>query len=324
MSTPARGLVLSYHRIAPRGPDPWGLRVAEPCFAAQMEALRAVAEPVTLAELAAGHGGRDGRPAIAVTFDDGYHDNLAALPHLATHRIPATVFVATGYTGRRHFWWEVMEQVFLTPGTLPARLALRWGAHAFAWETGSAADYTPAQHAADCHGFRWGGEPGSRIRLYFDVHAALWSLPVEARMDLAEDILAWSSRPAEALADARPMTAGEVAALARHDGIAIGGHGVNHPALDTLPPAAQRAEILGGRAFLRELTGQPVEGFAYPHGRHTAEAVATLRAAGFVAACTTREAAVAPGDDPLLLPRMVVKHWDGAEFAARLAARLAA
>ena len=104
----ARSLVLSYHRIAPAAPDPWGLRVGEACFAAQMATLRSIAEPVTLAELAARRRGAGGRLAVAGTFDDGYTDNLAALPYLTAYSVPATVFVATGYTGRRHFWWEVL------------------------------------------------------------------------------------------------------------------------------------------------------------------------------------------------------------------------
>jgi peptidoglycan/xylan/chitin deacetylase (PgdA/CDA1 family) len=321
----AAGLILSYHRIAPIRPDPWGLCVTAELFAEQMATLREIAEPVTLCDLAAGRTGREGRPAVVVTFDDGYVDNLStALPQLLAHRIPATIFVATGYTGRRHFWWEVLEHVFLSPGPLPARLAIRGGGRSFAWETGEAADYTEFQHAADCRHFRWGGEPGSRIRLYFDVHDALWSFPVEARMDLAGDILAWSGLAPEGLEPARPMTAEEVAELAGCDLVAIGGHTVNHPALDSLSPACQRSEILGGRGFLEELTGRPVDTFAYPHGRHTADSIEALRRGGFAAACTTREAAVQPKCDPLLLPRMVVKNWNAAEFAARLNARLTA
>lgn len=320
----ASGLVLSYHRIAPVGPDPWGLRVSEALFAEQMAALRAIAEPVALRELATKPIGHNGRPRVAITFDDGYRDNFAALTHLQAHQIPATIFVATGYAGRRHFWWEVLEYVFLTPGALPAWLQLRYSCHSFVWETGAAADYSEAQHAADCRGFRWGGDPGSRIRLYFDVHEALWSLPVEARMDLAEDILAWSGMPAEGLESARPMTAEEIVAAASHDMVAIGGHSVNHPALDSLPRTAQRAQILGGQAFLEALTDRPVESFAYPHGRHDDETLAALRDGGFITACTTREEAVRPDCDPLLLPRIAVKNWDSQEFAARIHTILAA
>ncbi len=161
------------------------------------------------------------------------------------------------------------------------------------------------------------------MRLYFDVHDVLWSMPAEARVDLAQDILAWSGQPPERLTSARPMTAEEIVGLAAHEMITIGGHSVNHPALDTLPAAAQRAEILAGQAFLRELTGQAVNTFAYPHGKHSADSIEALRRSGCVAACTTHEAAVEPDCDPLLLPRIVVKHWDAAEFAARLTAHLA-
>ena len=314
-----KGVILSYHRIASRAPDPWGLRVTEAVFAEQMAALRTIAEPVTLQKLATGHRSCDGRPVVAVTFDDGYNDNLSrALPHLLMQNVPATVFVSTAYTGRRHFWWDVMEQVFLTPGSLPLQLALQHSGQRFSWLLGPAANYSESQYAADSRAFRWGGEPETRIRLYFDVHEALWSFPVEARMDLAEDILAWSGFAPEGSEVTRPLTAAELVRLASHELISIGSHTVSHPALDTLPPPCQRAEILGNRAFLEELTGRPVDTFAYPHGRHSDESLRVLREAGFSAACTTRVAAAHPGCDPLLLPRLAVKNWTATEFVARL------
>lgn len=85
-------VVLTYHAV--RQAD---LR----SFDAQMRALRRWCQPVFAdAPLLAA-----GRPRVAVTFDDAFSDLLhGALPMLAGHRIPATVFVPTGYMGERAGW----------------------------------------------------------------------------------------------------------------------------------------------------------------------------------------------------------------------------
>jgi peptidoglycan/xylan/chitin deacetylase (PgdA/CDA1 family) len=91
------GVVLVYHRIVERE-DPLGLSVSPANFAAQLEVLRADWDVVALEEaMRAG--------SVAITFDDGYHDNLAAAEQL--DGLPATLFVSTGHVEeQRGFWWE--------------------------------------------------------------------------------------------------------------------------------------------------------------------------------------------------------------------------
>ena len=110
-------VIVSYHQIAEPELDPWGMRVSAARFSEHMRALRQVADPVPLIDLLATPPGS--QPRVAVTFDDGYFDNLSvALPILRRFDVPATVFVATGYIGKSHFWWDVLEDVLLTPGTI--------------------------------------------------------------------------------------------------------------------------------------------------------------------------------------------------------------
>ena len=95
------GIVLTYHRIAEPGVDPWRLSVSPERFAGQMEVLRQQARPVTLEELVSKRIDKGAKPAVAVTFDDGYVNNLsAAKPILERLGVPATVFVCSGYLER--------------------------------------------------------------------------------------------------------------------------------------------------------------------------------------------------------------------------------
>ena len=100
--TDVRVPILMYHAVAADpGEATRALSVTPEAFAAQMAVLadRGLT-PVTTADLAA-HW-RSGRPLparpVLVTFDDGYEGvHRHALPVLAEHGFPATLFVSTGW-----------------------------------------------------------------------------------------------------------------------------------------------------------------------------------------------------------------------------------
>ncbi|MDX2169662.1 MAG: polysaccharide deacetylase family protein, partial [Deltaproteobacteria bacterium] len=94
-----RGLVLMYHRVD-AAPDYLGLSVPPALFEAQLARLRARARIVPLRELVARLADPRGidTDLAAVTFDDGYQDNLdQALPILARQGVPATLFLTSGF-----------------------------------------------------------------------------------------------------------------------------------------------------------------------------------------------------------------------------------
>lgn len=322
MQSASRGVILSYHRISRPGPDPWGLRVTPQSFAAQMEAIASVAEPISLAELASGEAGTPERPSAVVTFDDGYLDNLLeAIPVLEKYKVPATVFVASGYIGHQNFWWDILEHVFLTPGTLPDQLTLKHIGDTFTLELGKARHYTREQYKNDCIHFKWRGEPGTRVRLYFDVHDYLSRFPLEQRRELSQMILVWAGgaeHAADEIQTTRPMTAKELEKIQASEMVSIGGHTVNHPILASLHAEHQAAEIVANKAYLEALLGTVVNTFAYPHGSFTEPALSTLKANGFVAACSTREQAVTTTSDAYCLPRLTVKNWQADELRQRI------
>ena len=108
-----------YHSISSGRPDPWRLCVRPDRFAEQLRMLRDRFRVVSLAELRhALAGGERLSRAVAVTFDDGYRDNLlVAKPILEEHGLPATVFVTTGYVDSdRDFWWDELEAFCASAG----------------------------------------------------------------------------------------------------------------------------------------------------------------------------------------------------------------
>ena len=91
-----------YHRVAIERSDPWGLCVSPMHFEEHLDVLRRHRNVVSMAELHRRVLAGDVAPGtVAVTFDDGYVDNLlAAEPLLRQYDVPATVFVSSGYTDR--------------------------------------------------------------------------------------------------------------------------------------------------------------------------------------------------------------------------------
>jgi peptidoglycan/xylan/chitin deacetylase (PgdA/CDA1 family) len=67
----------------------------------------------------------------------------------------------------------------------------------------------------------------------------------------------------------------------------IGAHTLSHPDMSLLDYDRCRAEIDGSRRILEEITGGPVDTFAYPFGRYGESAVAAVADSGMRAAVTT-------------------------------------
>ena len=103
-----------YHRIAVPNVDPRGLSVSPERFAEQVQPLRARRTVLSMdAFVARLRSGDLPHNAVALTFDDGYLDNLRqAKPTLETTSVPATVFLATGRIGTgEEFWWDELARM---------------------------------------------------------------------------------------------------------------------------------------------------------------------------------------------------------------------
>jgi peptidoglycan/xylan/chitin deacetylase (PgdA/CDA1 family) len=284
MLAPGGLLILTFHRVLAE-PDPF--LPGEPdraAFAAQMCFLRRNMRPVGLVEGIEALGRGTLPPgAVAVTFDDGYANNLQqALPILQQFQVPATVFVATGLLDGGLMFNDALLEI--------ARQAR--GPAIDAGELGVA-----PLAATDI--------PQRRLAFRRLVDLVKYR-PPEERLPLAERLAA---RLGVTLPRDLMLSTAQLQALAAA-GVEVGAHTVTHPILARLPSGAAAAEIGGSFRELARRLGQPPRAFAYPNGRpgqdFGPEHVAMVRSAGFRVAVTTEAGCARAGDDPLAMRRMTL------------------
>jgi peptidoglycan/xylan/chitin deacetylase (PgdA/CDA1 family) len=93
-----RAVILCYHSIHPYK----SFASASPAlFGQQLAWLKDRADVVPLPEIRSSPEEANGRPRVAITFDDGYGDNWDyAFPLLLEHGMPATFFLTAGLVGQ--------------------------------------------------------------------------------------------------------------------------------------------------------------------------------------------------------------------------------
>jgi peptidoglycan/xylan/chitin deacetylase (PgdA/CDA1 family) len=313
------GLIVLYHRVAELAADPFSLAISPANFEQHLGALLERGKPMPLDQMneRLQHGALESR-SFAVSFDDGYLDNLEqAAPILARLGVPATFFVASGYLGGdREFWWDALERAVLEPPALPEALELSVGGTTRAFALGTAAKEPVSGRPV---GFQDQRESPvhPRLELFRDLWWQLRAVEDAERRRTIDRLFAWSGADPRARASHRAMSAEELRTLDRTPGMTIGAHTVSHPVLSTLSPGEQRSEMAEGRAALEAVLGHPVTSFAYPFGRradYDRTSVEIAEQLGFRLACTTHAAVLRRGARPLELPRASPRNFERAHF----------
>jgi peptidoglycan/xylan/chitin deacetylase (PgdA/CDA1 family) len=294
--------VLIYHRVASLARDVYRLAITPEAFRSQLATLTRHWQVVPLAELVpASTGAPPPQGRVALTFDDGYLDNLEiVLPILEEFDAPATFFLTTASLRRPsyRYWWDVLDA---------AVLACPLHAHVRSIVIG---DRPVAIHVHDAV-----ARQATHDTLY-----RMLKTSAPAVRDAAVDQLA-AFAPAERFdSTARPLAAADVQRVARHPLIDVGAHTVHHVALSTASADDLAREVSESRAALESATGRPVPHFAYPYGDLSPAALRTVEAAGFAAAVTCESRPLRAREDRLRIPRVSTFEEDGASLNARLGA----
>ena len=308
-------LIFVYHRVAEPLVDPWALCVSPERFAEQLALLQRIADPVALDVIVGAHSDRDlpNRP-IAITFDDGYFDNLIhAKPILESLHVPATVFVTTGFLDSAgEVWSDELARLILISEEDPLRLARLVNLHP---------DYDMEFPDDRNHWYAW--EPARELRqwIYRRLHDRLLHATEQSRTELLERVRRWCGQRPKEVERARFLTSAELTQLASSRWIEIGAHSVTHPVLSELEPTQQRHEISASKQALEMLTGKPVQSFAYPYGKKNhfnADTIDAVQSAGFRCGCVNYGRLVTRKTSRWALPRYQVLNWQANSFSSEI------
>jgi peptidoglycan/xylan/chitin deacetylase (PgdA/CDA1 family) len=307
-------LILLYHRVSELETDPFEQAVSPGHFEEHLEVLTKHWTPMRLSDVLEGlSSGRMPRRAVAVTFDDGYADNLyVAMPILRKFGVPATFFISTGpVCDRTEFFWDELEDLCFGPGALRGVGSLDLPGLGPLDRFLKAINEENGFHGVSRWRFENSGDPTARHQLFRHLYLGMRGQGNRSRSIGIELLRRFANHTNGPRDSHRPMTCDEVARVAGDELFEIGGHTRSHAMLPEIPMDEQRSEIEGGKAELELMIGKPISAFSYPYGKFNDAAVALVRSAGYASACTTCSAPVRSGSDPYRLPRFWPRNYDG-------------
>lgn len=282
----SRLLILRYHSVLD---DPSehadsigsGIIHSSAEFSKQMEYLARTCNPVTMdqvLEFARGFGSLSPR-SVAVTFDDGFADNLSvAIPILNQSGVPAAIYVMAGYVSSIP-WYCTLRYIF------------------------ARTQRTSFTDPSD--GTTRSLNPESRYESYLAcsrVCAATPRAEIDAAMIALEKALEVEYRPTQPI-----MLSWDEVREVMHQGHTVGSHSLSHPNMAYISPEELRDQMVDSRKILEGETASKIRHFSYPspimEPHWTENTVETCSAAGYETAVTCGIGFVRRGDTPLSLRR---------------------
>ena len=268
------GGILMLHRVSPHVTAPLGIHAGlsvTPTFLDELfPALKAEGyDLVTMDDLPERIANPTDRPFLAVTFDDGYTDNVEhAYPVLRRHNVPWTVYIAPGLVnGDTHLWWEIAEQAVAKCDHISIETPL-------------------GLLSMSC------SNAGEKISAFNQIqHHIMNDLPEAAVAGFARDMAAFAGMDPDAHNRSELMDWDQIREIARDPLCTIGTHTLHHYHLARLDDAALKREFSLAMAAIEAETGLRPKHVAYPYGykqavgRRETELAQTL---GYATGVTTR------------------------------------
>jgi len=242
--------ILAYHRICGFDSntgfdlDEELISATKEDFRHQVQWVKEYFNPTTFADLE--KEDHSANPLI-ITFDDGYIDNYEnAFPILRRYKVPATIFLTTGYIGTgKLLWWDALA--FIVKSTRQQRVEFTVGERLHSFSIGTKA---------------------KKKRSIEDILRLLKKIPDTDRIECLNQIKAFVKDVSESDYTGREMLKWEHVEEMSQNGIEFGAHSVSHPVLSRLSPELIYQEVSGSKKDIESRLNKKCTAFSYPVGGH--------------------------------------------------------
>jgi peptidoglycan/xylan/chitin deacetylase (PgdA/CDA1 family) len=283
--------ILFYHGVVDRFSDPildagLFLRIAD--FKSQLAFLKRF-KILDMNELASEVSNKkiSDKPAVVITFDDGFANNLIAADILSSLRIPWCIFITTDALGSgRTIWTSELSLLILHGEAKQLDLLDR----IWSFQTRE-----------------------ERVQANRNIKQQIKAMPAEERMKTMTDMRRqFPAGELERLLDqfpSRQMLSWDDVSQLSNAGIEIGSHGVSHEIHHAhQTDSVCSLELENSKREIENKLNRSCRYFAFPNGDFHPKSEQGLRKAGYELGFTTVQKTVVGASNPMLLPRMNPVH----------------
>jgi len=229
------------------------------------------------------------RPWIAITFDDGYANNLAVAEMLAKYRMPWSVFISTAAIGTQRPIWTIEVSLLCLYGQAKS---------------------------LDIMGKIWPIEDRvQREMLFQSLRQSMKKMASGLRRETMDSICSQfpqgeTERILNQFPSLKMLNWADIKRLCA-SGVGIGSHGVEHELHHEKQPSATRiSELLQSKRDIETHLGKTCDYFAFPNGDYASCSAEELKTSGYKLGFTTEPNKI-QGAQSILIPRMPasMKVW---------------
>ena len=242
--------------------------------------------------------------SFVITLDDGWIDfHDTAYPVLSRLKVPATVYLTTGFVSSECSYWQERLNKLLLPVLANKKMFL---------ETGNIISTPEINLKLKDLISKSDGKP-----IIFKFIDYLKKFTDNIILKTISDLEAFLKEQAIMISEDDPrsfLNWDEVNSINEPD-ISFGSHTVNHPILTNEQTNVIEDEICRSKEIIEKETGRRVLHFCYPNGNYNEE-IRRIASESYKSACTTRSGFVSKNSDILSLNRIgineeMVSGWRG-------------